>query len=103
MNCFAGGVLVSLTLCHILPEAQDEYTAYLLKNQKANLLSEKFPFVFALVIGGFLLMLSLDQVIWKPNDLFLVEADEIEEIEKMEKEASQEKEEKKVEPKISEE
>lgn len=34
MNCFAGGVILSLTLCHILPEAHDMYIRYLKDNTK---------------------------------------------------------------------
>ena len=103
-NCFASGMLLSLSLVHILPEALEAYTSYLKEHAKeedhdghdhrrrilsffTRVLSETdkaatktteakkeghdeheeggFPLVFFLFVVGFLLMLFLDQVLFK--------------------------------------
>ena len=65
MNCFAGGVLLSLALIHVLPETQTSYTKYLKDNKRKNFFFENFPFVYCLLLIGFLLILCLDQVFFK--------------------------------------
>lgn len=66
MNCFAGGALITLALCHILPETEKEYSVYLNQSERDYLFFENFPFVYFLVISGFCLTLCIDQVIFKP-------------------------------------
>ena len=131
-NCFAAGMLLSMALCHILPEAEGMYQALQLSKEKAAEASEilkveshddheehegeeheegevheegeeheeegheeegheeeghkeeehddheghegheeesthGFPLVYVLFFGGFMLMLVLDQVIFKPS------------------------------------
>lgn len=67
MNCFAGGALLSLAFCHILPETQKEYELYLKANEKEYIFFEKFPFVYFLIIAGFIVSLCFDQVLFKPT------------------------------------
>lgn len=67
MNCFAGGVLLSMALIHILPETIKGYDKYLKDNKRKNLFFDNFPFVYFLIIAGFLLILCLDQVVFKPS------------------------------------
>lgn len=66
MNCFAGGALLTLALCHILPETEKEYKLYLQSSKREFMFFENFPFVYFLVLAGFCLTVLLDQVVFKP-------------------------------------
>lgn len=69
LNCFAGGIILSLTLCHILPESLDAYKQFKASNEPY--LCANFPYIQVLVVVGFLFLLLLDQVLFKPAGLDL--------------------------------
>jgi zinc transporter ZupT len=56
MTCFAAGMLVSLALCHILPEANEAYDEYAEKTGSES----SIPVPNTLCLCGFLLILMLD-------------------------------------------
>lgn len=66
MNCFAGGAFLALALCHILPETQKEYEKYLKASDREYVFFENFPFIYFLIMAGFLITLCFDQVLFKP-------------------------------------
>jgi len=57
MSCFAAGMLLTLSICHILPEANEKYEEMQLgKEHKGH----PFPLPFVLFLCGFLFLLFLD-------------------------------------------
>lgn len=83
LTCFAAGMLLTISLVHIMPEALAMYTEYLEEHEKEEageahddhrLLEEEekeeehgaaFPLPYVIFLAGFMLMLVLDQVIFK--------------------------------------
>eukprot|EP00356_Strombidium_inclinatum_P011728 CAMPEP_0170490094 /NCGR_PEP_ID=MMETSP0208-20121228/8362_1 /TAXON_ID=197538 /ORGANISM="Strombidium inclinatum, Strain S3" /LENGTH=102 /DNA_ID=CAMNT_0010765329 /DNA_START=102 /DNA_END=410 /DNA_ORIENTATION=- len=88
MSCFAAGMLLALAICHILPEANESYEEIVAEEElheehRRRILSEDdhddhddheeeehghghaFPLPFVLFMAGFLLLLLLDQVLFK--------------------------------------
>lgn len=58
--------MLTLALCHLLPETHDEYSEYLKRSGREYFFFKGFPFDYFLVMAGFALMLCLDQVLFKP-------------------------------------
>lgn len=70
-NCFAGGMLLAISIVHILPDTIGSYADWL-KHVAEERAAEgrewhepSFPTPYVLFVFGFLLMLLLDQVIFK--------------------------------------
>lgn len=67
-NCFAAGMLLSISMMHILPEAKMIYMSYLEVLEKEMKTDDKdehaqhsgFPLPFVLFFSGFVFMLMLD-------------------------------------------
>lgn len=80
MTSFAAGMLLSISVVHILPEATEMYQHYQEANPSA--FQGKFPWPYVLFYFGFLFMLLLDQVAFKgPNSLN--EIDEVKPVEQI--------------------
>ena len=54
-NCFSGGLLLSIGLIHIMPEALE---------MRSKITQSTFPLCFCLVLASFCFMLLLDKVIF---------------------------------------
>jgi len=87
LTCFAAGMLLTISIVHIMPEATAMYAEYLEEHEKEEageaahrLLAEEehddhgdeeeehkvgFPLPYVIFLLGFMIMLILDQVIFK--------------------------------------
>jgi len=59
MNCFAGGVFLSIALIHLFPEGAGQFTDW----ANENGIDEPFPLFYTLTFVGYLIALVVDRVI----------------------------------------
>lgn len=75
-NCFASGLLLGMSLIHILPETSDKYNDFMKEEEGTHAESadehdhkhdheHSIPVPFILFLCGFLFMLLMDQVVFK--------------------------------------
>ena len=71
-NCFASGLLLGMSLIHILPETSDKYNDFMKDEEETHVESadehdheHSIPVPFILFLCGFLFMMLMDQVVFK--------------------------------------
>ena len=57
-NAFSGGVFLAICSMHIMPEQTESWADYEID----------FPLPFALLVGGYTLMLTIDRVLFEAHD-----------------------------------
>ena len=63
-NAFSGGVFLAICTMHIMPEQTENWAEY----KSENCPNMKLPLPFALLAGGYTLILVLDRVLFESHD-----------------------------------
>ena len=59
LNCFAGGMFLSISFVHMLPESVEQYSAHI----KEHEIEKPFPLPYVCLYLGYMLVLLIDKVI----------------------------------------
>lgn len=63
-NSFSGGVFLAICTMHIMPEQTESWDEYKTEND----VDSNLPLPFALLVGGYTLILVLDRVLFESHD-----------------------------------